>query len=41
MNEVEMNNEPFEKKTKNISNPRTKTNRISQIKDVQIEKILT
>jgi hypothetical protein len=41
MNEVEMNNEPFEKKIENISNRQTKTTRISHTKDVNIKKKLT
>jgi hypothetical protein len=37
MNEVEMNNEPFEERSKNLQ---TKTNRISQTKTEKIEKNL-
>jgi hypothetical protein len=40
MNEVEMNNEPFEEKFENISNLQMETNRISQAKDEKLEKIL-
>jgi hypothetical protein len=40
MNEVEMNNEPFEERSKNISNLQIETNRISQVKDEFFLKIL-
>ncbi len=38
MNEVEMNNEPFEKIFENILNLQIKTNRISQAKDEKTKK---
>jgi len=38
MNDIEMNNEPFEER---VENPQTKTNKISQIENEKIEKILT
>jgi hypothetical protein len=38
MNEVEMNNEPFEKRFENILNLQIKTNRISQAKDEKTKK---
>jgi hypothetical protein len=37
MNDIEMNNEPFEER---FENPQTKTNRISQTENEKIEKIL-
>jgi len=40
MNEVEMNNEPFQERPKNISNPQIETNRISQVEDEKTKKIL-
>ncbi len=40
MNEVEMNNEPFQERPKNISNPQTETNRISQVEDEKTKKFL-
>jgi hypothetical protein len=33
MNEVETNNEPFEERSKNISNLQTETNKISQLEN--------
>jgi hypothetical protein len=36
MNEVEINNEPFEERFENTSNPQIKTNWISQIEDEKI-----
>jgi hypothetical protein len=41
MNEVEMNNEPFEERSKNISNLQIETNRISQTKNEIKKKILS
>jgi hypothetical protein len=38
MNEVEMNNEPFEKRFENISNPQTKITRMSQTTNVRTKK---
>ncbi len=40
MNEVEMNNEPFEERFKSISNLQIETNRISPVKDEFFYKIL-
>jgi hypothetical protein len=41
MNEVKMNNEAFEERSKNISNLQTKTNRISQIEDEKTKIIIS